>query len=109
MVSTVWETFTPVAVLPNTQYLFSFYLTNANTTNVAQIQPFANGVALGSAVSAKGQFSDGIPGDQWQQFSFSWFSGGATTVDLSLKNLQGTSIGNDFGLDTIALDPVAVP
>jgi hypothetical protein len=100
-----WGTITPVAVLPSTLYTFSFYLTNQNTTANAQIQPFINGTSLGGPVSAAGTFAS----DGWQPFTFAWNSGGATTADLSLRNLQTAAVGNDFGLDTIALTaPAAV-
>jgi hypothetical protein len=93
----VWGTTTLVAVTPDTLYEFSFYLTNENTINNAMIQPFINGMSVGSAVSAVGTFlSHG-----WQQFTFLWNSGTATTADLSLANLTPGGGGNDFGVDTI--------
>jgi hypothetical protein len=103
----VWETFAPVPVLPDTTYAFSFYLTNSNGQNPAIIQPFINGAPIGPGVSALGFFTDGIPGHEWQQFTFTWNSGSSTTAILSLVNQQtvGGGAGDDFGIDTIAFSP----
>jgi hypothetical protein len=106
MLGVAWESFNPAGVVPNTLYQFSFYLTNANATNVASLQPMINGTDIGSPISAAGFFTDGNAAHQWQKFSVTWFSGGATTADLALRNLQANTVGNDFGIDTISLDPV---
>jgi multisubunit Na+/H+ antiporter MnhC subunit len=106
---TVWESNNPVSVLANTTYEFSFYLTNENNIINAIITPEINGVAVGTAVTAKGYYGDGIAGDQWQQFTFTWNSGANTTADLSLVNAQDTGLGNDFGIDTIRFDAAATP
>lgn len=102
---TVWESTT--TVLQNTLYTFSFYLTNSESDlgNLAIIQPFINGVSIGAGVSANGNYSDGNPANQWQQFTFPWYSGDSTTADLSLVNQQtnGAGLGDDFGIDTISL------
>ncbi|MBK8467291.1 MAG: VCBS repeat-containing protein [Chloracidobacterium sp.] len=100
----VWGTVSPVPVIPNTSYVFSFYLTNRTPGNPAQIEPRINGVAIAPAVSALGFFGSGNPAHKWQQFSFQWTSDGSgTPVDLSLWNLEATGAGNDFGIDTITL------
>ena len=45
--ATVWETPNAVPVTPDTNYCFSFYLTNADTINsVARIEPLINGVDI---------------------------------------------------------------
>jgi gliding motility-associated-like protein len=92
-----WGTPTPVRVLPNTNYTFSFYLANVYDINVAQIQPFINGVSIAPSVSA-------ISLRQWERFTFCWNSGSATTADLSLRNNMEEASGNDFAYDDIALD-----
>ncbi len=110
-VGEVWGTNTPVAVLPNTTYELSFYLTNAvlagfpGPAAVPIIEPFINGASIGSAVSPVGTFA----AEGWQLFSFEWNSGSATTADLSLRNLQGNGDGNDFGIDSIRLSAVPEP
>jgi hypothetical protein len=105
----VWETINPTPVTPNTNYTYSFYLTNRDSLNPAAIEPYINGAAIGGPVSANGIFGDGGAGDQWQQFSFTWNSGANTTADLGLYNLTTYGDGNDFGIDTISLTTVPEP
>jgi hypothetical protein len=110
-VGEAWGTNTPVAVLPNTIYVLSFYLTNAvlpgfpGPAAVPIIEPFINGSSIGSAVSPVGTFA----AEGWQLFTFQWNSGSATNADLSLRNLQGNGDGNDFGIDSIRLSAVPEP
>jgi PEP-CTERM motif len=108
---TFWESFTPISVSPNTTYDVLFYLVNSNAQgNYAIVQPSINGVTLGAGVSARGYYTDGISGDGWQKFDFSWDSGSATTADLKLVNLRNNNIpGDDFGVDMISLTPVPEP
>ena len=111
---TVWETLSPVPVTPNTNYVFSFYLTNRDNKgpgNVPIIDPMVNGLSVnnGQGVSALGYFADGNPAHMWQLFSFPWNSGNSTTADLSLYNSTSTGNGNDFGIDTISLAAVPEP
>jgi gliding motility-associated-like protein len=94
----VWGTINPVAVIPNTTYIFSFYLANVYPSNVASISPLINNIVIGSPVSAIGS-GDG----SWKKFSFCWYSGTNTTVQLSLENMTNSAVGNDFCLDDIQL------
>ncbi len=88
-----------------TTYTISFFLTNADTANVALVQPEIGGTLLGSPVSAVGDWGGG----GWQQFSFNWNSGGFSgTTSLILHNYSASSFGNDFGVDNI-LVASAVP
>jgi hypothetical protein len=104
---TVWQVDSPIAVLADTEYTFSFYLTNADDITPASIQPFVDGSNVGGPVSAAGDFTDGIPGDQWQKFSVNWFSGALTTANFGLQDLTSTGIGNDFGIDNISFAKAA--
>lgn len=101
----VWGTITPVAVLANSDYEFSFYLTNQNTTNNAQIEGLINGVSVGGPVTATETFLT----SGWQQFTFNWNSGASTTATLVLRNQVSGGIGNDFGIDTITLRGPILP
>jgi hypothetical protein len=101
----VWRTQTPVQVDQNRCYVFSFFLTNRNGVPVARIRPSINGIVVGPDVSANGNWEDGS-GESWQQFSFTWNSGAATSAILSLFNLEGACARNDFGIDTITLTPL---
>lgn len=98
----VWGSTTPVTVLPNTNYVFSFYLANQSATNPAQIVPRINGTALSGFVQASG-----VGNASWTKFTFNWNSGAATTADLSLHNLLAVTTGNDFALDEIAFVKLA--
>lgn len=95
---TVYRTNTTINVTPNTNYVFSFYLGNLSTTNRAQIVPIINTTVLTPFVQANGE---GNP--SWTKFSFNWNSGAATTATITLRNLTGTRVGNDFVIDEIAL------
>lgn len=86
----------------HTDYNISFYLTNADTINVALVQPEIDGTILGSAVSAGGDFTSG-----WQEFTFSWNSGSNTDASLILHDLTSTAVGNDFGIDDISVTAVS--
>lgn len=106
----VWGTLAAVPVTAGQNYAFSFYLTNRDTSAIAEIQPLINGSAVSTGgVSALGSFDDGIATHRWQKFSFVWNSGSATTADLSLVNLTTSGAGNDFALDTIELTEVPGP
>ena len=102
----VWGNLTPELVEPGISYVFSFYLTNLNEgSNLAIIQPLANGQPLGAGVSAVGSFQDGKD-SQWQRFEFFWESNDQTAVSFDLQNVLVSGSGNDFGLDTIELTKV---
>ncbi|MGB0933069.1 MAG: gliding motility-associated C-terminal domain-containing protein [Lishizhenia sp.] len=90
-----------VNVTPNTDYLFAAWVTNAlNTTNVADLQLFINGTAIGPI------FSTGTIGCNWQQFNNAWNSGTATTAELCIMNQNTLNAGNDFALDDISFGPI---
>jgi len=105
----VWGSTGPVSVNQQTDYVFSFYLTNRDASNVAQIEPRIGGSPIGSSVSALGYFADGNAAHEWQEFSFLWNSGNNSAVNLSLVNLTSTGSGNDFGIDSISLTEVPEP
>ena len=92
------------AVTPNTDYVLSFYLTNADTKVPAQIQAQISGVTIDGPVSAIGTYAT----DGWQQFTFSFTSGALTSETITLNDLTTTWNGNDFGVDDIRV-ATAVP
>ena len=97
------------AVTPNTNYAVSFYLTNANGTANAQVEPQIDGSLLGTgAATANGFYQDGNPADQWQQYTFNWNSGSNTSGSLILHDYVLATTGNDFGIDDISV-ATAVP
>lgn len=90
-----------VAVTPNTDYLFSCWITNAiNTTNVANLQFYVNGSPIGSV------FSTSPTGCSWQQYDDIWNSGALTTANICIVNQNTTSAGNDFAIDDISFAPL---
>ena len=96
------------AVTPNTNYNLSLFLTNENTFANAVIQAQVNADILTpvAGVSATGTYQT----NGWQQFSFAFNSGAATTATLQLHDLVATGGGNDFGIDGIQVNTVtAVP
>jgi pimeloyl-ACP methyl ester carboxylesterase len=94
----VWNTYSPVTVLPNTNYEYSFYVGNQSATSLAQLAPAVNGVPLtGGFVQATGTGNT-----SWKKFSYTWNSGAFTYADLSIINRSIVTTGNDFAIDEIS-------
>jgi hypothetical protein len=100
-----------ITVTPFTNYAITFFLTNANSLITgetdASVQVAVNNVLIGSPVMATGFYSDGITADKWQQFTFTFDSNANTTVHLGFNDLDQTTVGNDFGIDGIAVNSIA--
>ncbi|MFM7311510.1 MAG: hypothetical protein ACKOZY_12960, partial [Flavobacteriales bacterium] len=91
----VWcQTF---SVQPNTLYTFTFWArdvtNNSNPHPYAILQASFNGVLDPLTVEANGG---------WEQYSTTWNSGSATSLQLCIINQQSNTGGNDFGLDDIS-------
>jgi hypothetical protein len=95
------------SVNPNTNYLVSFELTNADTNgvNLASIQPEIGGSLLGFPVSAIGNWTT----NGWQSFGYLWNSGSNTSASLILHDFAPSTSGNDFGIDEISVASVPEP
>lgn len=94
----VWNTYSPVTVLPNTNYEYSFYVANQTATSPAQIAPTINGTPLiAGSVSATGTGNT-----SWKKFTYTWNSGAFTYADLALINRNAATTGNDFAVDEIS-------
>jgi hypothetical protein len=101
-----------IAVLPNTTYYFSAWLTSvypppvgSEPTSPAILAFSINGSQIGADITA---------GDVgvWELFYVAWNSGAATTAQLSVINRNLALQGNDFALDDISFDtrnPVPEP
>jgi len=90
-----------VAILPNTDYLYSVWVTNAlNDANVPRLQFKINGEMIQEV------FTTGELGCVWQQFSVVWNSGSSTSADVCLVNQNIVDSGNDFALDDFFLAAV---
>jgi len=85
-----------VSVTPNTNYVFSTWVSAMNTISSAQLQFSINVVSLGNIFpSPPSTFT-------WIQFCTSWNSGSNTTAVISIVNQSTVIYGNDFALDDIS-------
>lgn len=84
-----------VAVVPNTLYSFNAWLMSAHPSNPARLQFSVNGSLLGSEFRASSTTCN------WQQFSETWNSGPATSVEICITNQNTQPSGNDFAIDDI--------
>ena len=95
-----------IAVLANTQYYFSAWVTAVNSLSPAVLQFSINGTNINSPLTISSNV--GV----WQELFVPWFSGTATAAEIMLLNENTTFVGNDFGLDDLALstiNPVSIP
>lgn len=96
--SEVWGAISPVTILPNTNYEYSFYIANQSDTSLAQLAPTINGVAL---IPGYAQ-ATGTGNASWKKFTYTWNSGAATTADLGIINRSAVTTGNNFAIDEIS-------
>lgn len=89
-----------VAVVPNTTYAFSTWITSVHPSNPAILQFSVNGALLGSPFTAPGTPCT------WLQFYQTWYSGALTSVDICIVNQNIIHNGNDFALDDISFAPM---
>ena len=71
----VWNTASPVTVLPNTNYEYSFYLGNLSGASPARLAPTINGTPLTDSFAA----ATGSGNGSWKKFTYTWNSGNATS------------------------------
>ncbi|NLA23436.1 MAG: hypothetical protein GX879_00560, partial [Bacteroidales bacterium] len=89
-----------VAVIPNTDYVFSTWLTSVHPTNPAILQFSINGELLGSPFAATATTC------QWNQFYATWNSGSETMITICIVNQNTIAAGNDFAIDDIFFSPL---
>ncbi|NUY82364.1 gliding motility-associated C-terminal domain-containing protein [Flavobacterium sp. MAH-1] len=94
----VWSNQNPVAVLPNTNYTFSYYVASVSPENPARLEVTINGVSQGLPVNAPGATC------LWTQVSYNWNSGANTTANFVIYDRNFASGGNDFALDDITFN-----
>jgi hypothetical protein len=95
-----------IAVLANTQYFFSAWVTALSPPSPSVLQFSINGTAVNAPLTITPTVG------LWQELFVPWFSGASTTAEISLLNENTELQGNDFGLDDIGLStsaPVTVP
>ena len=95
-----------VAVVPNTDYLFTFYSAPWGERNGSGVDPSpatlvttANGVQIGSTLNLVS--TDGT----WSKFAGTFNSGALSNISLEITDSNTTFIGNDFAIDDISLVP----
>lgn len=97
----VWQQ--TVTVVPNTDYLFSFWETSVEATpSPGQLQLFINNMPISAPLFCN------TSNCAWIENSGMWNSGTATTANLKIVNLAIASSGNDFALDDIVFSPVCL-
>lgn len=96
----VWKT--TVTVSPNTNYVFSTWISSISNPNPAQLAFSINGVAIGSLITAS------VPPCNWNQFYTTWNSGNSTVATISIINKNTVAFGNDFALDDISFAPIII-
>lgn len=92
-----WCSGTPIAVLPNKSYTFSYYVASAAPQNPAKLEVLINGISLAPPVTAPS--TTGV----WTLVSHVWNSGTSTTADICIYDREFVDFGNDFALDDISL------
>lgn len=85
-----------VSVQPNTDYVFSAWLTNGNASGAtSQLLFSVNGNPISSPINTP------IGSCTWNQFSSVWNSGTNTSITICISEASGAQPGNDFAIDDI--------
>jgi gliding motility-associated-like protein len=92
-----WSNQNPIAVLPNTNYTFSYYVASVAPDNLARLEVTINGVSQGIPVTAPAATC------LWTLVSYNWNSGSNTTANINIYNRNFVDYGNDFAIDDISL------
>jgi hypothetical protein len=97
----VWEENIPVA--PNTDYIFSIWMTSVHPDNPGILAFSINNSEVGSPINLT-NLSNGAP--DWKNFTVRWSSGSNTTADIAIVNNNTASSGNDFAIDDVVFAPI---
>jgi len=90
-----------INVSPNTDYIFSVWAANANSTpSTANIGFFINGTQIGGTLQTSSATCN------WVELTQVWNSGSNTTIDLCLNELTFVCSGADFIIDDIYFAPL---
>jgi gliding motility-associated-like protein len=82
-----------IAVKPDTDYVFTCWLSSARAGNPAQLKFSVNGEALGNVLKAPDEVCI------WTQFYGLWNSGSVDSAEICIINTNVNPNGNDFSLD----------
>jgi gliding motility-associated-like protein len=89
-----------ISIQPNTDYIFSSWVSTLAPGSPALLQFSINGVQVGNVFQAPANTGT------WIQFYTPWNSGSNTTAVICIVNQNTTLGGNDFGIDDIFFSPV---
>lgn len=93
-VSIVWQQ--TVDVIPNTDYVFTYWLSSCHPAAPANMKCSINGSVIGTQLAPS---TAGI----WTEVSHSWNSASNTSVTITLEDLTRAYSGDDFAIDDISL------
>ena len=99
----VWYTQFPIAVTPNTTYVFSCKVANLNLVINGQVNPAKLQLKMNDAVVGS---PNQLPADNnWHEWSVTWYNESATEVVPAIYDLYtgNTSLGDDYALDFMSL------
>lgn len=85
-----------VAVTPNTNYTFSYWMQTVATPNLANMEVLINGSSIGISTAP-------VSNCLAAQYSYTWNSGANTTAQIAMYDRATASNGNDFSIDDISL------
>ncbi|MBL7754541.1 MAG: gliding motility-associated C-terminal domain-containing protein [Chitinophagaceae bacterium] len=89
----IWED-TVQSLLPNSNYILSFWLANLGGQNNSTITLEINGTQLGSNIQLSANTG------QWLRYNFIWYTGNANSALISIKGSAGP-MSPFFGIDDI--------
>jgi gliding motility-associated-like protein len=98
--SAIWKQ--NIAILPNTNYVFSGWVQSIVAQDPARLQFKINGNQLGATITAI------TTACNWSKYTILWNSGSNTTANLSITNNNLVVQGNDFAIDDIVFAPVEI-
>lgn len=90
---TIWKE--TVVVTPNTDYMFSCWLTSVTPSDPAKLQFFVNGNQIGQIFQATPINCN------WNMFYNVWNSGTNTSAVISIVNQNTALSGNDYAIDDL--------
>lgn len=85
-----------IEVVPETDYIFSAWLTSVNFNNPALLEFSINGLPIGS------RFRASFDECEWRQFFEIWNAGTVMEAEICIVNRNINPTGNDFAMDDFA-------
>ncbi len=99
-VHVVWQQTVPV--IPYADYVLTYWVSSCVLRSPAQIECCINGEVGGD------DFAPATPG-VWMEVTYNWNAGPNSEATITLEDLTRQPSGDDFAIDDISLDIVAVP